>query len=500
MNGGISLSEVELTPTVKEGTDIATLKNIIATKKTELSNLEIELSNLETEHGQGQQNSVISEPTHVIGDTKAFKEALEEAIYDITIIVNNAEIYTFPPVDKILNILNIFEKNQKPASIPTNLKYMSEAIDKITEIINKINNSKNSNTNKMAILAEIAKIAIILEPVNKQIQDDEAKDLTPRLPLSDVEIKRLSSEALKERTLTKYVDAILKFKSNNFLLNRETEVNKMIDSILINIFQILRPHAGINIENVHVSLDILLDLLKVSLFGIKEVKVPSRKNGYAGIRIEISDYAKDKIKGMSLGSLKDIPKNISKFTRNYDSVIMHIAKREFFLQEGDLCTGNGCDTAKKLSILNLMKLISISSTSNLCWYFSTHEDFIKKLKKNPQVTDPVEIERLKVFEYILSNKLCDTIGGESDKSEWAIPDGYFASVITAIKNANAAGKLEYIGKNKITETDVNAVDARRTNAKSWFRKGGRTRKLRRRKTRKGKLRRRKTMQRKLRKR
>ena len=102
-----------------------------------------------------------------------------------------------------------------------------------------------------------------------------------------------------------------------------------------------------------------------------------------------------------------------------------------------------------------------------------------------------------MFDFSLRNELCDTVDGVKNKEEWPVKDGQFATLITAINNAN----LDYPGIKDLPQIKIKQIEAIRKAAKgSWFRNGGRTRKLRRRKTRKGKLRRRKTMQRKLRKR
>jgi hypothetical protein len=267
---------------------------------------------------------------------------------------------------------------------------------------------------------------------------------------------------------------------------------KNIDDILIKIFKFFHPN--IDIDKAPVSRDILLKLLKVSLFAIYEVVVPNKIKGYGEIRMEIMPDAKNIIETMPLQNLKTISSNLQKFTTSFDSVIMHIVKREWFLQKNDLCIGNECQG--KLSILNLLKLMAMLDDLNLCWYFRTHRDFIKKLKTNPKdrLTDP-EKERLKAFDYMLRNKLCKTVNSRDDKTNWPVPDTMFTPLITAIKNANL-GNPE-----GLPEIEVDTLIALRKKASgAWFGKGGRTRKLRRRRTRKGKLRKRKTKQRKLRKR
>lgn len=274
----------------------------------------------------------------------------------------------------------------------------------------------------------------------------------------------------------------------NDIIKNKTE-GKNIDDILIQIFNFFHPNIGI--DEAPVSRDILLKLLKVSLFAIYEVVVPNKIKGYGEIRMEIMPDAKNIIETMPLQNLKTISSNLRKFTTSFDSVIMHIVKREWFLQKNDLCIGSECQG--KLSILNLLKLMAMLDDLNLCWYFRTHRDFIKKLKTNPKdrLID-LERERLKAFDYMLRNKWCKTIS-KDDKANWPIPDTMFTPLLTAINNAKL-GNPENLQEINVKEY----IDLRKKASGAWF--GGRTRKLRRRRTRKGKLRKRKTKLRKLRKR
>lgn len=130
--------------------------------------------------------------------------------------------------------------------------------------------------------------------------------------------------------------------------------------------------------------------------------------------------------------------------------------------------------------------------------FYAKSDLIAKLAKNPKATlEPWEIECLKVFDFILrsGSGLCDTVDGVKNKAIWSIPNTMLTPLLTAINNA----KLDYPEKKGLPEINVKDYEAIRKKASgAWF--GGRTRKLRRRRTKKGKLRKRKTKQRKLRKR
>jgi hypothetical protein len=94
------------------------------------------------------------------------------------------------------------------------------------------------------------------------------------------------------------------------------------------------------------------------------------------------------------------------------------------------------------------------------------------------------------IKYILENKLCDTFGTDDtgniqkDKKKWVIPDGSFASLITSI-NKNTSRPIDPIivqyykdkrSENAWNSSSMQSLSKGTKSFKSWFGRGGKTRK------------------------
>jgi hypothetical protein len=122
-----------------------------------------------------------------------------------------------------------------------------------------------------------------------------------------------------------------------------------------------------------------------------------------------------------------------------------------------------------------------SSTLNLCGLLKYYFTQIKYGNSN---------DVLNKIKYILENKLCDTFGTDNtgniqkDKKKWVIPDGSFASLITAInKNTNSPIDptiVQYYkdkrSENAWNSSSMQSLSKGTKSFKSWFGRGGKTRK------------------------
>jgi hypothetical protein len=169
---------------------------------------------------------------------------------------------------------------------------------------NELNDLKVEITVQEKFLASLKqRLAELKEPNDPNVGDGSETTVDIDILTSDeIQVK----QATKKDTINAYVAEIKQIYATS-----STNKNKNIDSILLNIFQVL---GNISIKTLTISSENLLKFIKVSLFGLK----PMNTDQY-----EISDDAKNLIEKINFSDL-DINQALSKF----NSVIMQIAKRE----------------------------------------------------------------------------------------------------------------------------------------------------------------------------
>ena len=158
---------------------------------------------------------------------------------------------------------------------------------------------------------------------------------------------------------------------------------------------------------------------------------------------------------------------------------------------GSLDAGGGNYVLNNMSVKGLPDLFKSivsqsmsenqSSTLNLCGLLKYYFTRIKYRNSD---------DALNKIKYILENKLCDTFGTDDtgniqkDKKKWVIPDGSFASLITVI-NKNTDTPIDPIivkyykdqrSENAWNSSSMQSLSKGTKSFKSWFGRGGKTRK------------------------
>ena len=484
-----------------ENQEIKLLKTNIADQEAILIKLKEKLfektQNLTTEQETETETETNTDPDPEPDDnanTTALKKGLEEAIKEIDRIVNGSGFYSNREnsgLDLIIKKLDIFDNAINTLNSVTgnvNITNMTTAINEIKKIILNPDEIPRKDFIK---IREILKAldTKTLENIDKinQKYSKNSNYLNPTLLLTMEEIT--TARENQKTKLETYADEIIKLKSNKYL--DVNLVNKKIDSILLNIFQIL---GNINISVLPVSQEYLLKLFKVSLFALQTVGIYTDSHRQIGTKLEIEDDAKKMIENIPFSKLNLRKKFLDlNGLSDFNAAVRHIASREYFLEEDDLCMEiDSKSCLGKLTILNIIKTMEfIYKTSELCWYFKLFPDFIKSMKTPPKNGwTATQKMRLKVFDYILRKNLCSTTS-TSDKTKWPVPDGYFTPLIKAIENANI------IQDEDLPKINISGfIKLRKEKSGAWF--GGKTK--RRTKRTRGRKTKRRTRGRKLRKR
>ena len=145
---------------------------------------------------------------------------------------------------------------------------------------------------------------------------------------------------------------------------------------------------------------------------------------------------------------------------------------------------------KVIDLVNLLKKIYpklLLKTLNLCNILKIYYESYERFRNDTSISSKSDLENIK---YIIENKLCDTFGTDDtgniqkDKKKWVIPDGSFASLITAInKNTNSPIDptiVQYYkdkrSENAWNSSSMQSLSKGTKSFKSWFGRGGKTRK------------------------